>query len=127
MKAKSPNHPIAVKDDRSIFGLSQKIRTGWERWKYDYDLKARKREKAAKSVIKALLEQIKAKEKGAREALSKANAIDAAVFDLKAVNPNAVAKVDTRTSEEIIKNIEEQGKILSAALTRLKTLLAKAD
>jgi type I restriction enzyme M protein len=46
------------------------------------------------------------KEKAAREARSKADAIDAAVFDLKAVNPNAVVKIDTRTSEEVIESID---------------------
>jgi len=89
-------------------------------------LKARKKEKADKPVIHALQQQIKVQEKDARDALAKANAIDAAVFDLKAVNPNAVAKVDTRTPEEIIESIDEQGKIVSAALAKLRTLMAES-
>jgi len=90
-------------------------------------LKTRKKEKVDKSVIHALQQQIKVQEKDARDALSKANAIDAAVFDLKAVNPNAVTKIDKRTPTEIIENIEEQGRIVTAALTKLKTLLAEPD
>lgn len=90
-------------------------------------LKIRKKEKAASSVITELEQKIKAQEKMAREALVKANAIDAAVFDLKAVNPNAIAKLDTRTPKEIIENIEAQGKIVTAALAKLKTLLAEPN
>jgi type I restriction enzyme M protein len=91
------------------------------------ELKAHKKEKAKSSVISALEQQIKAQEKMARDALAKASAIDAAVFDLKAVNPNAVTKVDTRTPAEIIESIEGQGKIVSAALTNLKKLLTEPD
>jgi type I restriction enzyme M protein len=35
------------------------------------------------------------------------------VFDLKAVNPNAVAKVDERTPLEINQSIEDQGRIVA--------------
>jgi type I restriction enzyme M protein len=45
------------------------------------------------------------------------------VFDLKAVNPNAVTKVDERTPQQIIDNIEQQGRIVSEALAKLATLL----
>ena len=77
--------------------------------------------------IAALEQAIKAREKAAREALAKASAIDAAVFDLKAVNPNAAAKTDARTPAEIIASIEAQGEIASAALSNLKKLLAEPD
>jgi hypothetical protein len=77
--------------------------------------------------IEALEQEIKAREKAARDALAKAAAIDAAVFDLKAVNPNAVAKTDTRTPAEIIASIEAQGEIVSAALSNLKKLLTEPD
>jgi type I restriction enzyme M protein len=77
--------------------------------------------------IKALEQEIKVREKAARDALAKAAAIDDAVFDLKAVNPNAVAKTDARTPAEIIASIEAQGEIVSAALSNLKKLLAEPD
>ncbi len=38
------------------------------------------------------------------------------MFDLKAVNPNALVKIDTRTSEEVIESIADQSKIVSQAL-----------
>ncbi len=90
-------------------------------------LKRLKKEKAGKEAIAALNAEIKEKQKSARDWESKANDIDAAVFDLKAVNPNIVAKVDTRTPQEIIANIEEQGQIVSEALTNLRKLLATPD
>jgi len=66
------------------------------------------------------------KDKAARELEARAAAIDAAVFDLKAVNPNAVATVDERTPAEIIASIDAQGRIVTQALGRLRALL-KAD
>ena len=86
-----------------------------------------KKQKAEKIKIRELDAKIKEKSKDARDLESKASAIDAAVFDLKAVNPNAVVKVDTRSPQEIIKNIEKQGEIIAAALVRLQTLMAELD
>ena len=86
-----------------------------------------KKQKAEKIKIRELDAKIKEKSKDARDLESKASAIDAAVFDLKAVNPNAVVKVDTRSPQEIIKNIEKQGEIIAAALVRLQTLMAESD
>jgi type I restriction enzyme M protein len=77
--------------------------------------------------VRALEQEIKAREKATRDAYVKAAAIDAAVFDLQAVNPNAVAKTDTRTPAEIIASIEVQSKIVSAAPSNLKKLLAEPD
>jgi type I restriction enzyme M protein len=87
------------------------------------ELSLLKRRKAARSTLDTLAVKIKEKEKEARDLESKAAAIDAVVYDLKAVNPNAVAKVDARTPNEIIRNIEAQGKIVSDALARLNALL----
>jgi len=82
-----------------------------------------KKAKAGRSELSALTEQIKQQEKAARDAEAKASDIDAAVFDLKAVNPNAVVKVDTRSPEQIIENIETQGAIIATSLNNLKSLL----
>ena len=87
-------------------------------------LRRLKKEKADKEALSALIEQIREKEMAARELETKAANIDAAVFDLKAVNPNAVTRVDERTPQEIIGSIEQQGRIVSAALARLTALLA---
>jgi type I restriction enzyme M protein len=75
--------------------------------------------------IEALETEIWETEKAAREAQAAANAIDFAVFDLKAVNPNAVVKIDTRTSAEIICSVEDHAQVVAKALGVLKTLLSK--
>ena len=62
-------------------------------------------------------------DKAAREAEAKADALDAAVFDLKAVNPNAVVRIDARTPEEVILSIGDQVEIAAQALKTLRALL----
>jgi len=55
-----------------------------------------------------------------RELLARAEAIDNAVYDLKAVNPNAKKDEDTRTPEELLNFIEAKGKEVSEALAALR-------
>ena len=90
-------------------------------------LKRLKRNKASDAELLALTNQILEKDKTARDLEAQAADIDAAVFDLKAVNPTAVVDVDTRTPQQIIGNIEAQGRIVSAALTRLTALMAVSN
>lgn len=85
--------------------------------------KGLKKEKAAVNICEALDAKIRETDKSARDLESQAAAIDAAVFDLKAVNPNAVATVDQRTPAEIITNIETQGRVVAQALDRLRVLM----
>ncbi len=87
-------------------------------------LKRLKKDKADPKKLSVLEADIREKDKAARDLESRAADIDAAVFDLKAVNPNVVTKVDARTPREIIGSIEQQGRIVSEALARLTTLLA---
>ena len=70
---------------------------------------------------------IQEKEKASRDLETQAADIDAAVFDLKAVNPTAVVDVDTRTPKQIIENIEVQGQIVADALVRLNSLMAASE
>jgi len=86
-------------------------------------LKQLKKDKADESEIEALESDIREKEKAARDLEAQAAAIDAGVFDLKAVNPNAVAAVDARTPDEIIESIATQGRIVADALERLKQFI----
>jgi type I restriction enzyme M protein len=72
--------------------------------------------------ISALSEKALASEREARELEGKAQAIVDAVYDLKAVNPNAKNEQDTRTPEELLDLIEAKGKEVAEAL---KTLRAK--
>lgn len=87
-------------------------------------LKRLKKDTAPQAELDALDAQIREKDKAARELEAQAQTIDAAVFDLKAVNPNAVAVVDDRTPAQIIQNIQEQGRLVAEALARLNALLA---
>ena len=89
-------------------------------------LKRLKKDKASDAEQLVLTTQILEKDKAARDLETQASDIDAAVFDLKAVNPTAVIDVDTRTPQQIIGNIEEQGRILAGALARLNVLMAAA-
>jgi type I restriction enzyme M protein len=86
-------------------------------------LKALKAANPKDKKIQSLETKILELEKAARESQAKADAIDATVFDLKAVNPNAVVKLDTRTPNEVIQSIGEQGKIVEKALKTLRGLL----
>ena len=86
-------------------------------------LKALKKADGKPAAIEALETQIREQEKLARESQAKADAIGAAVFDLKAVNPNAVVKLDTRTPEQVIESIEAQGAIVTKSLAMLRDLL----
>ena len=45
-------------------------------------------------------------------------------FDLKAVNPNARADVDTRTTVELLDEIEARGREVDEALARLRALIS---
>lgn len=90
-------------------------------------LKTLKKDKADKEEITAIEEDIKAKEKAVREAQTKAADIDAAVFDLKAVNPHVKAITDNRSVLEVIDNINHQGKIVATAMDNLRGLLAVSE
>ena len=63
-------------------------------------------------------------DKAAREAQTRAAAIDAAAFDLKAVNPNARVMQDLRTPAELLAAITAHGRDVTAALDRLRGLVA---
>lgn len=86
-------------------------------------LKRLKKDKAGDKAIAAAEADIREREKTARELEAEAAAIDAAVFDLKAVNPHAVATLDERTPTEIVESIGAQGRIVADALARLNRLL----
>jgi type I restriction enzyme M protein len=86
-------------------------------------LKALKKTDAKPAATEALETKIKEQEKLARESQAKADAIGATVFDLKAVNPNAVVKLDTRTPAEVIASIETQSQIVTRSLQTLRNLL----
>lgn len=71
----------------------------------------------------ALLPEIDVAEKLARDASAKAQNIDDAVYDLKAVNPREKKVTDTRTPAQLLEVIAEKGREVDAALDRLRALL----
>jgi type I restriction enzyme M protein len=87
-------------------------------------LKQLKKDKASDSVVQAYEAQIREKERVTRDLEAQAATIDAAVFDLKAVNPNAIVTVDERTPGDIIASIDAQAEVVAGALARLRLLLA---
>lgn len=86
-------------------------------------LKVLKKEKKARREIEALEEKINTFEKAIKEEEAIVSDIDAKVFDLKAVNPNTITKIDTRTTLEVIESIEANTRIVMEAMTNLKMLL----
>jgi type I restriction enzyme M protein len=74
--------------------------------------------KAAK--IDKIDEEINEATSAQREALKRAQAIDDTIYDLKAVNPNAVSNADLRTPAQLIEVIEDEGRNVADALARLR-------
>ena len=62
-------------------------------------------------------------EKEARENQAKAQEIEDAVYDLKAVNPNRKTEQDLRSPTELLDLIAEKGREAGSALDRLKQLI----
>lgn len=63
---------------------------------------------------------VKALTREARDLTKKAKAIDDAVYDLKAVNPNRKPVIDTRTPEDLMDIIAAKGQEIAAALAVLR-------
>jgi len=71
---------------------------------------------------KALESQEGELRRDARELRNRAQAIDDAVYDLKAVNPNSIVEEDTRTPEDLLNIIEQKGREVAEALSALRGL-----
>ncbi len=63
--------------------------------------------------------------KASREAARKAESIENAVYDLKAVNPHRKVVVDTRTPAELLDLIDAKGAEVAASLASLRKLNAE--
>ncbi|MCS6303763.1 MAG: N-6 DNA methylase [Nitrospira sp.] len=84
-----------------------------------------KRAKASEANIESCRVELALVEKAQREAKAKADVIDAATFDLKAVNPRARVIRDTRSVGEILESIERHGQTVQEALGVLRKQLAE--
>jgi type I restriction enzyme M protein len=87
-------------------------------------MRALKGSKGSLQKVRELEFLISTKERAGRDALAQAAAIDAAIFDLKAVNPNAVVKVDTRTPAEVIQSIVEANASVAESIQAIQSHLS---
>lgn len=78
-----------------------------------------KKAKAKPAVVSVAEDAWKSKAREAREAASKAETIENAVYDLKAVNPNRESKEDRRSPQELLSEIARHGTAVEAALANL--------
>ena len=109
--AKREAEPLRVKVDE-LTGETGKLRE---------KIKELKQEDNSDSAeIAALTEKATALEREARELGGKAQGIEGAVYDLKAVNPHAKTVVDARTPEELLDLIESKGREVAKALKTLR-------
>ena len=66
------------------------------------------------------MKRLTALEREARELEGKAQGVEDAVYDLKAVNPHAKTVEDTRTPEELLDLIESKGREVQEAIKILR-------
>ena len=93
-------------------------------WYYDLSgLKVTKRKPLTISHFDEFFELLPDRRESERSWSVARSDIEAKNYDLKAVNPNRVVPVDTRTPEELIATIEAKGTEIEAALASLKRLL----
>ena len=84
---------------------------------------ALKKTGAKDEVLSPLRDALSKADKNAKAAQAKADAIDAAVYDLKAVNPRQRVVRDDRTPAEIIETIAMHGQAVDSALEKLRSLI----
>lgn len=94
-------------------------------WKQRLDeLRSGPRQGRHETAIQEADEKIKTLTKEARELDGKAEDIDNAAYDLKAVNPNKTPEMDTRTPDELLDLIEAKGQEIAEALAVLRKPVA---
>jgi type I restriction enzyme M protein len=111
--AKTQSDPMRTKAD----GLDEQIKTLRERLKAQRAVM-----KPDRDIVTELEVSIKTLEGETRDLRSKAQSIDDAVYDLKAVNPNAKTEVDDRTPADLLEIIEAKGLEVVRALAELRAL-----
>jgi len=84
-----------------------------------------KAKKTDKQTLEQLEQKLSAIIREARDADAKAEDIEDAVYDLKAVNPNRPPDIDTRTPTELLAVIAPKGREADVALDHLQQLVSK--
>jgi hypothetical protein len=83
--------------------------------------------RAMVGTLAPIRQSLAACDRALRDAQARAAAIDAATFDLKAVNAHARVERDERTPTQVLAAIAGHGVAVDAALARLQALLATDD
>jgi type I restriction enzyme M protein len=83
----------------------------------------RKAKALGEAALTTLEEELKTVERAARESLAKAEDLENAAYDLKAVNPNRTSDEDKRTPAQLLDFIATKGQEADTALERLRRLL----
>ena len=91
----------------------------------DDEIKEAKKAKKSAAKLKALEERWRVALTEARDSRDKADALENAAFDIKAVNPNRADTTDKRTPAELMAFIHEKGREADTALARLAALMAQ--
>ena len=91
------------------------------RWKEQLK-ELKKADRPDKAKLAEAEQRISELTKEARELAARAEAIENAVYDLKAVNPNRAPDEDTRTPAELLDIIEQKGREVAEALATLRSL-----
>jgi len=73
--------------------------------------------------VESVRQKIRELEKQIRAIEARAQQVEDAAFDLKAVNPRAKANEDTRSAAELLSLAEAKGRQVEEALARLRRLL----
>ena len=93
-------------------------------WYYDLsDLKVTKRKPLTLSHFDEFFQLMPERQDSERSWKVSRAEIEERNYDLKAVNPNRVAQIDTRTPQELLATIEASGKEIDDALADLRKLL----
>lgn len=87
----------------------------------------RRKEQGDEEAINDMIENLKQMKKKARAKRDRIKRIEGCVYDLTAQNPNDLSKVDSRSSLEIIRNIQSQEKIISKSLSLISRIIISAS
>lgn len=111
----------AAEQARPLHSHAREKRQQAERWKERLaERKRGPRKQRDEQAIAEADEQARSLNKEARALTAKAEDIENAVYDLKAVNPNKKPVVDTRTPRDLLDLIEAKGREIDTALAELR-------
>ena len=110
---------IATEEARPFKEESTRRKQEAAQWKKQLNELKKKKPRDDEAIAEAE-EKLKALNREAKDAETKAKEIEDAVYDLKAVNPNKKPQIDMRTPEELMDIIEAKGREIAEALAILR-------